>query len=145
MIRDTPVTDAGPLQHVDIRFKLSGAVVLSCAMATIRTMDAAIAGLVLGLLLLALGHIRAVDAIRRLAPANGFFAFMLIALALTYPGRPWPLWNVVSLDGVLLGLRIAIKGNAMLCVLLTLVGTSTVASVAQGLQRLGAPRKLVLL
>ena len=145
MIKDTPVSSAGPLSRFDIRYKLIGAVALSCTMVPIRTMDAALASLGLGILLLLVGRVRLWDALLRLLPPNGFFAFMLIALALTYPGRPWSHWQVVSVDGVWLSLLIAVKGNAMLCVLLALVATSTVPAVAQGLQQLGAPRKMVLL
>lgn len=145
MLRDVPLPTSGPLARLDVRHKLLGAAGLTCAMAPLRTQGAAFAALGLGLALLAAGRVPPRGVLRRLVPPNGFFAFMLAALALTYPGRPWPLWPAVSQDGLLLGLRIIVKGNAMFCVLLALVGTCTAASVTQGLQRLGLPRKFVLL
>jgi cobalt/nickel transport system permease protein len=145
MIRDAPLPGAGPLVRLDVAHKLVGAGVLACAVAPLRTLDAALAALTLGLGLLAACRVPPGAALRRLGPPNAFFAFMFATLALTYPGRPWPLWPAVSLDGLELGLRIAVKGNAMFCVLLALVGTSTAASAARGLQRLGLPQKFVLL
>lgn len=145
MIQDTPISSAGPLLRFDIRYKLLSALALTCAMAPIQTMAAALVSLLLGVLLLIIGRVRIREALRRLAPPNGFFAFVLIALVFTYPGHRWSHWTMVSIDGFWLGLKIAVKGNAMLCVLLTLVGTSTVPMVAHGLQQLGLPQKFVLL
>lgn len=52
---------------------------------------------------------------------------------------------MVRVEGAALGLRIALKGNAALCLLLALSATSSVAAISRGLRRLGLPEKLVLL
>ena len=82
---------------------------------------------------------------RRVVPANLFFLFLIFSLGLTYPGQRWDTLPVVSLDGIFVALLTAVKGNALLLMLLALIRTSGIPSLAAGLQSLRVPVRLVLL
>lgn len=101
--------------------------------------------LALSLLLLTLARAPLWQTVSRLAPANLFFLFLFVAFSLTYPARDLGTWHFFSLDGMLLAARITLKGNVMLLLLLSLVASSPVPVLANALQQLHTPQKLVLL
>ncbi len=143
---DEPLSRGESLLHrMAPRWKLLAAVLLAAGMASVQTFSAAYVALGVGILLLLLARLPLRDVCLRLGAANVFFLLLTLSLALTYPGERWEHWAAVRPAGLLEGARIAIKGNAMLCVMLALVCTSSVAAIAQGLRGLGAPHKLVLL
>lgn len=143
---DEPLSRGQSLLHrLAPRWKLVAAACLTVGMAPLQTTHAAWAALGLGVLLLLVARLPLRLVRVRLGAANGLFLLLILSLSLTYPGERWATWQAIRVDGLLLGLQIAIKGNAMLCVMLALVCTSSVAALAQGLRALGAPQKLVLL
>lgn len=143
---DEPLSrGASPLHRMAPRWKLMSAAILAAGMATLHTFPACCAALGVGSLLLVAARLPLGRVWVRLGAANIFFLLLIISLAFTYPGEGWARWSLLRPAGVWEGLRIAIKGNAMLCVMLALVCTSSVAAIAQGLRGLGAPQKLVLL
>ncbi|MBE1426222.1 cobalt/nickel transport system permease protein [Desulfomicrobium macestii] len=133
------------LHRVDVRIKLIATGGLVCVASLLHTTQGSLAALGVGLSALTLARVSPAEAARRLAPANGLLLMLAASLALTYPGTAWEPWPMVRVEGAVLGLRIAIKSNAALCLLLALSRTSSVAAMAHGLRGLGLPEKLVLL
>lgn len=133
------------LHRADVRVKLAATGMIVCIASLLHTMQASLAALGIGFAALALARISPMDAARRLATANCLLLMLAVSLALTYPGTAWGPWSMVRVEGAALGLRIALKGNAALCLLLALSATSSVAAISRGLRRLGLPEKLVLL
>ena len=145
MIREPFRPGRTALHRADVRAKLVAVGILVGLTAVLQTTTAAWAALAMGLSALTLTRITLAETLRRLVPANVLFLLLTASLSLTYPGSSWETWPAVSIDGAHLGLRIAVKGNAALCLLLALASSSSVAAMADGLDRLGLPRKLVLL
>lgn len=145
MIREPYHPGTTLLHRADVRTKLVAVGGLVCLMALLRSTEASLAALAMGIAALALARLSPGEAARRLASANGLFLLLAASLSCTYPGTPWEHWSAIRVEGAMLGLRIAVKGNAMLCLLLALSSTSSVAAMAQGMRRLGLPEKLVLL
>ncbi|HDQ40375.1 MAG TPA: cobalt ECF transporter T component CbiQ [Desulfonatronum sp.] len=133
------------LSRVDPRAKLLAAGLCMVCVSAIRGFDAALAALLFALVLTFAAGVRLQNAVLRLAPANVFFLVLGFVLGLSYPGKtpegiPW-----ISLDGLELALRIAVKGNTLLLVFMAMVCTSSVPALSHALQALGLPRKLTLL
>lgn len=145
MIHEPYRPGATPLHRADARVKLMALGGLACLATLLQTPEASLAALAMGLGAIWWAGLPLKDACSRLAPANGLFLMLAASLTFTYPGSPWERWPAVTVEGAALGLRIALKGNAALCLLLALSSTTSVAAIAQGLRRLGLPRKLVLL
>lgn len=145
MIREPFRAGDTMLHRADVRIKLATCGGLVCLAALLRTTEASLAALGVGAIALTLARLSPVEAACRLAAANGLLLLLAASLALTYPGTTWEHWPMLRVEGAVLGLRIAIKANAVLCLVLALSATSSMAEMAQGLRRLGLPKKLVLL
>lgn len=129
---------------MDVRAKVLAAGVCMVAVSAIQGLGPAVAALGFALALPPAAGIRLKSILRRLVPANVFFLLLALVLGFTYPGAaagfPW-----LSQPGLEMALRIACKGNTLLLVFIATVCTTSVPALAQGLQALGAPRKLTLL
>jgi len=82
--------------------------------------------------------------LKRLAALNCFMLVLLIVLPWTVPGTPWlrlgPL--AYSRAGLLLAGTIALKGNAIMLVLVVLLGTLDITTMGHALHHLRVPEKL---
>jgi cobalt/nickel transport system permease protein len=80
----------------------------------------------------------------RLVPLNLLMLMLALVLPLTASGAPWfhlgPL--PVAGDGLLLAAKIALKGNAILLVLMALLGTLEITVLGHALSHLWVPDKL---
>ncbi|MUM78604.1 cobalt ECF transporter T component CbiQ [Pseudodesulfovibrio sp. F-1] len=135
----------GVLARMDTRVKLLLALGLLPLLISLQGVASLALALALSAALLVWARRPTRQIFYRLAYANIFFVFLFAALSLTYPAKELGEWHFLSLDGVRLACGIALKGNAMLLVLLSLVASSSVPELAGALQRLRVPQKLVLL
>lgn len=84
-------------------------------------------------------------ALRRLLALEGFMLVLLILLPFSVPGTPWFILGPLqaSQEGLLLAAQILLRVNAIVIVLLTLVGSLEPATLGHALGRLRVPEKLV--
>jgi cobalt/nickel transport system permease protein len=136
---------ASPLHRADARAKIFSACILSFTTAMAQSTFGAGIALGAGFILVRIAGLSLPLVLRRALPANLFFSFLFVSLALTYPGEAWPMWHMVSLDGVDKAVLIIMKGNAVLLIVFSLMATSTMSELVRGMQALGLHHKLVLL
>lgn len=140
-------TGSSFLHQADPRGKLVSAGLLSLVVALAQNMRTATAGLLLSLLLTAAARLPWTKVLRRLLIVNGFNAFLLLLLPLTYGGAETArvAGFDLSLSGLWLAVLITIKSNAVILIFISLLATSTVAKLGQGLQGLRLSPRLCLL
>ncbi len=83
--------------------------------------------------------------LRRVIAMDGFMIFLLLLLPFTYPGEPlFTLFSLpASYEGLEKALTIMAKANAIVLVLLTLVGTMDAPTLGHALAKLRVPEKLI--
>ncbi|WP_417911452.1 energy-coupling factor transporter transmembrane component T family protein, partial [Candidatus Electronema sp. TJ] len=140
-------TGSSPLHQADPRGKLISAGVLSLIFALCQQPRTALAGLLLSLLLTAAARLRWAAVFRRLVVVNGFNLLLWLLLPLTYGGAETVrfAWFDLSLNGLRLAALITVKSNAAVLLFISLLSTSTVARLGQGLQALHLQQNLCLL
>jgi cobalt/nickel transport system permease protein len=101
--------------------------------------------LALGLLLLSRLDLRQVG--KRLLAANTFTIFLWLTLPLTYGGEEITRLGPVTLssEGIRLAILISLKTNCIVLSLITLLGTSRIASLGHALEGLHFSRRLCFL
>ncbi len=134
------------IHRTDPVFRLIAAVLISLMLAVVSRPQASAAGLVFGLILCVATRLPAVPLIKRLTALNVFIAMLIVTFALTMGGQtvsfgPLP----VSLDGLARAASIALRANAIVLIITPLISTMEVPVLGHALQRLGAPRTLILL
>lgn len=144
-MRESAFSQGNSLLHrVDPAIKIVIASALIIVLATAKTFTTAAAGIALGIFLVGIARLHIRQVLHRLFFVNGFVAFLVITLPLTYPGevlaRIGPF--TCSRQGILLAGLIGLKANAVLLVSISLLATSSVASLGSGMQRLGIPGSL---
>ncbi len=103
----------------------------------------AAAALLVGIFLAAAAHLPIRALLRRMAALNVFMAILLAVFALTGTEEMAMFGPVaLSLEGMIRGLHIAVKANAIVLVLTALLSTMDVVTLGHALQNLKAPRKL---
>ncbi len=125
------------LHRRDTRVKCIAALALSLVLALNSSLAAAIAGGLLGIILLALSQPAPLLILKRVALVNIFTLFLWITLPLTYHGE--------SMSGIQIATLITLKCNAILFCFLALIATSTTADIGHALEKLGVPPKLTFL
>lgn len=135
------------LHRTDTRVKIVGTIALTLVIALCHSFYTALAGLLVGLLLLILARLELRHVLWRLLVVNGFIAFLWLTLPLTYPGEPLVEVGPISISrqGIELATLITIKANSIILVFITLLATATVAELGRGLEGLRLPTKLCLL
>jgi len=135
------------LHQADPRGKLISAGVLSLIFALCQQPRTAVAGLLLSLLLTAAARLRWAAVLRRLLAVNSFNLLLLLLLPLTYGGAETVRFAGLhlSLSGLRLAALITVKSNAAALLFISLLSTSTIARLGQGLQALQLPQNLCLL
>jgi cobalt/nickel transport system permease protein len=135
-----------PLHRLNPHVKVVTAVVCSVVMAMLTRLDTAAVALGFSVALVAAGRLRPGALLRRLLLPNALIGFLWLTLPWSTPGRAvWTLGPlVVTAEGVRLALLITVKCNAILVAMAALLATCTLHDLAAAVQRLGMPRKLVL-
>ncbi len=131
--------------RLDPRVKIV-VVFLFSAMVAVCDQFQVLAGAVL-LSLLAVMPIRVPlsEIFKRLLPVNLMMVFLWLFLPFTFTGEPLfssgPL--VVTREGVLYAIRISIKSNAMMLMLIALVASTSIFTVGHAMHEMGIPKRLV--
>jgi cobalt/nickel transport system permease protein len=83
----------------------------------------------------------------RLKELNLFLLLVLVFIPLTTPGRPLLAWGPLAFtaEGLLFGLAIAAKGNAIVLILTALLATVEPVTLGHALSHLRVPAKLIQL
>jgi cobalt/nickel transport system permease protein len=120
------------------------AALFAVLMAMAQTYAAALAGLALALVCLALARLPWKQVGIRLLLVNSFIFFLWFVLPLTYPGEA--VWQygpfTVSRQGLVYTGLITLKSNAIIIALIALIATSPVNTLGQALEQLRLPGKL---
>ena len=135
------------LHRADPRVKIIAALFLSLIIALCQNFTTATAGLVIALVLIAGTRLSPKLLIRRFLLVNSLNILLFIILPLTYSLTPQMSISGVhiSLTGLHMAALITIKSNAILLLFVSLLATSTVASLGHGLQKLRVSPRLCML
>ena len=139
-----PVPRTGPyLERVDPRLRIVAALVLSVTIALLTSVAALGCALGATVASVPLTSISLKAALRRTLPINVVVLIMAAVLPLTTPGTPllalgpW----AFSQEGLMLAAAVALKGNAIVILLMTLIGTLEPVTLGHALDHLYIPTK----
>ncbi|MBI5237625.1 MAG: cobalt ECF transporter T component CbiQ [Deltaproteobacteria bacterium] len=134
-----------PIHRLDPRVKIAVTFVFSVVVALSNSVATAAIALALPAILILAARIDLARVARRLAVVNTFVLFLWVFLPFTYPGRI--VYSLGPLDihaeGLIYALLITIKSNAVMLMIIALLGTSPVFSLVHALSRMGMSHKLV--
>lgn len=144
-VLEEPFSAGTSLAHrLDPRGKVMVAALFAVLVAVSQSYIAALAGLVLALIWLALARLPVKQVLVRLLVVNSFIIFLWVVLPLTYPGdAAWRLGPLaVTRQGLVFTGLITLKSNAIIIALIALVATVPVVTLGQALHGLRLPDKL---
>jgi cobalt/nickel transport system permease protein len=134
-----------PIRRLDPRSRIVAALLFAVAVVALTDFLALGTALGLGIVALIMARLPFASTFRRVAAMDGFIVFMLIMLPFTTPGAA--LFTLGPLtateEGLLKAITIALKANAIVMVLLALVGTVEATVLGHALHRLKVPENLV--
>ena len=145
---DEPFARGRSLIHaLDPRIRLAAAFACAACLAVVRRPEAAGAGLVMAVLLLALSRPPTGAVLRRLAAVNVFILFLWFTVPFSVPGDVLAAWGPLEItrQGVRLALLVTVKANAIVLTFLALVATMDSPTIGYALDRLRFPSKLTFL
>jgi cobalt/nickel transport system permease protein len=132
------------IQHVDPRARIVAALLASLIVAASQRFSVLALGLAAAIAAAAFSGLSARTVLRRMLPLNLLLAALLLALPWTTAGTP--LWEIgrleFSREGLLLGTAILLKGNAIVLLLLALVGSMDSTTLGHALSHFRVPDKL---
>jgi cobalt/nickel transport system permease protein len=140
-----PFSEGSSFVHrLDPRGKMVIAALFAILVAAAKSLPAALAGLALAFVWLALARLSWKKVLAKLLAVNSFIFFLWLVLPLTYPGDPvWQLGPLVATrQGVALTALITLKSNAMIIGLIALIATVPVITLGQAMQTMYLPDKL---
>lgn len=133
------------VQRLDPRVKIVVVFLFSVVLAASNRFDVLVLGFVVGLCIMLLARVPMRQLVQRLVPVNAFVLFLWVFLPFTLKGQPFfsigPL--VGSHEGVLYAIRISIKSNAIMLVLIALVASTSILTLGHALHELRVPQKIV--
>ncbi|MEF3695828.1 cobalt ECF transporter T component CbiQ [Desulfolutivibrio sp.] len=136
-----------PIHRLDPRYRVAMVFCFTVAVALCRHLAAPLAGLGVGVILMALARLDPLAVGRRLVAVNFFIFFLWLVLPFSLPGTPvltlGPL--TATRQGMALALLVTVKSNAVVCAFLALAATMDAPVFGQALGRLGVPPKLTFL
>lgn len=140
-----PLHASGWIVQRDPRLRIVAAVLFALVTVALEQVSTIALACLLALTLATAAGMRPRDLAKRLLALEGFMLILLISLPFTVSGEPLltlgPL--AASEAGLLLATTILFKANAVVLVLLVLVGTLEPVVLGHALARLGVPEKLV--
>jgi cobalt/nickel transport system permease protein len=140
-----PFSEGNSLIHrLDPRGKIIIGGLFAVMVAVAKSIPAALAGLVLSLLCLALARLPLKKVIVRLLVVNSFIFFLWLVLPLTYPGDAVLTFGPLSAtrQGLIFTGLITLKSNAIIIALMALVTTVPVVTLGQAIHDMRFPDKL---
>ena len=134
-----------PIGALDPRVRIVAALVFGIAVVALETLAALTTALLLAIALLGWSRLPARQTLRRVAMMDGFILFMLVLLPFTVPGDPmFTLFGqTASWQGLARAVEIGLTANAVVLVLMTLVGTIEPVTLGHALYKLRMPETLV--
>ncbi len=139
-----PHSHASLLDRIDPRGRILVALAFSALTAVTNRPLTVVAALAVAALCTALSGLRPATILRRMAPVNLFMLLLIAVMPLTSGGREIGRLGPLAYgeDGLRLALTIAVKGNAIVLMLVALLGSLDVNSVGHALSHLRVPDKL---
>ncbi len=133
------------VHNLDPRVKIVSAFVFSTVVALNHWISAAAVAVVFPVSLIVAARIDIRRVLSRLAVVNSFIVFLWFFLPFTFPGEV--IWSLGPLEihreGLLYALLITLKSNAIILMVIALLGTSPVFNLVHALSHMGFPDKLV--
>jgi len=135
------------LHALDPRIKLICAALYSGLVVALNSPGAIAAALAFSALLVLSTRPGLRPLMRRLIQVNALVAFLWLFLPWSVPGEEIARWGPIGITrpGVARALHLTAKCNAIVLALIALLGTSRLAELAHGMQRLHVPRKLAVI
>lgn len=144
MILDRPL-GGGALAALDPRSRTIAAGLFALVVVAQDSLPAVAAALALALLTAVLACLPPLATLRRLLALDGLMVLAVLSLPFTVPGEP--AITLAGIDaseaGLRLSLAILLKANAVVLMMLALLGSMEAVVFGQALRRLGLPEKLV--
>ncbi len=144
MLHLQPRTSFSFIDRVDPRARIVTAVMLSIVVAMADQLVVLAAALAVTVAALGVSGLSPATVLRRLMPLNVLMLVLVLLLPLTAGGTP--LFQLgpfgYSNSGLLLGLKIAIKGNVIVLTLLVLMGSLDATTLGHALSHLRVPDKI---
>lgn len=133
-----------PLDRIDPRSRLLAALAFAALTALVNRPSAVLVALSAAVLCTAMSGLRLGTVLRRMAPVNLFMLLLIALMPLASDGREIGRLGPLSYgeEGLLLALVIALKGNAIVLMLVALLGSLDVHTVGHALSHLRVPDKL---
>lgn len=137
--------NGGVLRGIDPRVRIIAVTVFAVVVVGCHTLFALALGLAMSLGLLILARLPVGVMMQRMLAMDGFIVFILLMLPFTVPGDAiFSLWGFpASRQGLLQAVEIALKANAVVLALMTMVGTMSTVTLGHALHRLRLPDKFV--
>ncbi len=134
-----------PWHRMDPRVKILGALAFALVTAVSTRPAVPAVSALLGAAALATAGLDLKEVGKRLLAVNAFILFLWFFLPFTTPGETvaGQGWLAVSREGLLLGLSITLKANAVAMATIALLGTSSIFHLVHGLVHLKVPNSLV--
>ena len=135
----------GPVARLDPRARILAAIAFAVVTVAIDSLRVLLIPLAIAGIALLAARLPVRQTLGRMAMLDGFILFLLVLLPFTVPGETafhlfgWP----ASWAGIAQGAAIALKANAILLVLLSLVGSMEPTTLGDALARLRVPASLV--
>lgn len=133
------------LDGLDPRSRILAAIAFAVLIVSLKSLPVLALGFAVSVTTLLATRLPLKATLRRMAAMDGFIVFMLVLLPFTVPGSP--LFTVLgfnfTLEGLLKAFEIALKANAVILMLMVLVGTLEPVTLGHALHRLKTPETLV--
>ena len=122
------------------------AALFAVLMAAAKTFEAALTGLALALVLLALARLPLKKVLVRLLVVNSFIFFLWLVLPFTYPGEAVWHWGALAAtrQGLAYAGLISMNSDAIIIALIALIATAPIVTLGQALRGSGSPTSSVI-
>ncbi|MEP3276500.1 MAG: cobalt ECF transporter T component CbiQ [Stappiaceae bacterium] len=133
------------VRRIDPRIRILAACSFAIAIVSLSDFGALLLGLAFSVTAMFLARLKPVPTLKRVMMMDSFILFMLVLLPFTTPGEP--AFSVLGFQGswagILKACEIGLKANAIVMMLLSLVGTLEAVTFGHALARLRVPVSLV--
>ncbi|MCI5078635.1 cobalt ECF transporter T component CbiQ [Oricola sp.] len=138
-------TAAGFMGAIDPRLRIVAAAAFAVVVVACNWMPVLILGLAVSVGVMLAMQLPVGRTLKRMAAMDSFIIFMLVLLPFTMPGEPvFTLWGLeASWEGLFKAIAIALKANAVILMLMVLVGTMEPVTLGHALHALRVPAALV--
>lgn len=133
------------LDGLDPRSRLLGAIAFAILIVSLNSLTVLALGFGLSVATLLATRLPVKATLRRMAAMDGFIVFMLVLLPFTVPGEAlfFLFGFPFTFEGLLRAVEIGLKANAVILMLMVLVGTLEPVTLGHALHRLKTPETLV--